>query len=309
MFPASVHPRQFLVRLDEGRELAEAVESVCRDAGIGAGWVRAFGTLRGARLASGADASTVAEIDGVAELVSFDGSIAMVGDRPILRGAAVVAFSAAGIPTTRGGTLVEARCDDVEAVVVAFDGIEARREPTQDGSFRLVVAGSTDERPGDEPAAAVLEPAAAVLEPAAAEPKRVDAARPVERKRSRPPTAGRGSEAATRRAASAAPTAGTTHPPKSAKPAPASAWAKVAAASKSVQDGILDDDGEIDVDELERGDTILHPSLDKCSVVAVINDDAIKVRLPNGSVRKLMMRSFRLIAEPGEERTFKIVRK
>ena len=83
----------------------------------------------------------------------------------------------------------------------------------------------------------------------------------------------------------------------------------MAAASKSVQDGILDDDGEIDVDELERGDTILHPSLDKCSVVAVINDDAIKVRLPNGSVRKLMMRSFRLIAEPGEERTFKIVRK
>ena len=52
---------------------------------------------------------------------------------------------------------------------------------------------------------------------------------------------------------------------------------------------------------------INHPSLAACTVVNVVNDDAVKVRLPNGSVRKLIMRGFRIYREGNK--TFRIERK
>lgn len=80
-----------------------------------------------------------------------------------------------------------------------------------------------------------------------------------------------------------------------AKPkASPSDWARVVAASQNLVD---EDDGEVDVDELERGGLLLHPSLNECTILAVISDDAVKVRLPNGSVRKLVMRNFRVFAD------------
>jgi hypothetical protein len=84
-------------------------------------------------------------------------------------------------------------------------------------------------------------------------------------------------------------------PPKAK--ASAGDWARVVEASQNVADD--EDDGEIDVDELKRGDVLLHPSLAECTILAVISDDAVKVQLPNGSVRKLVMRNFQLFAEGG----------
>ena len=58
---------------------------------------------------------------------------------------------------------------------------------------------------------------------------------------------------------------------------------------------------------IDRGDTIDHPTLEKCVVVGVLGDDAVKVRLVNGSVRKLVMRGFRLYREGDHH--FRIERK
>ena len=72
-------------------------------------------------------------------------------------------------------------------------------------------------------------------------------------------------------------------------------WGAVAAVSATAAAGGWgedSDDGEVDVDELERGDVLKHPQLAECRVVSVISDDAVKVQLPNGSVRKLVMRGF-----------------
>jgi hypothetical protein len=66
-------------------------------------------------------------------------------------------------------------------------------------------------------------------------------------------------------------------------------WAAVAAASDSLGTGPVD---EVDPDELRRNDVLLHPSLGRCYVVSVINDNAVKVRLANRSVRKLMLTIF-----------------
>lgn len=82
-------------------------------------------------------------------------------------------------------------------------------------------------------------------------------------------------------------------------PAPAAgggSWGRVAAAS----DRAREDDAaleEVDTDELSRGDILIHPKLGNCRVLGVVSDDAVRVQVPSGSPRKLMMRVFRMYRE------------
>ena len=77
------------------------------------------------------------------------------------------------------------------------------------------------------------------------------------------------------------------------------------ALSNQIESGETGED--VDVEDLQRGD-VPHPTLNQCTVVQVLGDDALRVRVPNGAVRKLMMRPFRLLQD-GSERVFRIEKK
>ncbi len=98
--------------------------------------------------------------------------------------------------------------------------------------------------------------------------------------------------------ASLPPRATPTHPiaPATAPAAGGAGWGRVAAAS----DRAREDDSaleEVDTDELSRGDILIHPKLGNCRVLGVVSDDAVRVQVPSGSPRKLMMRVFKMFRE------------
>ncbi len=252
-----------------GHELASSIKMAASRLGIESGFVRAFGFVRDVQLR--ADGHLIET--SAATLVSLTGSVTSVNSQPVFRGTALVTYVSGGVPITVGGELVSAFADGVECW---FDGADAAApKPARRDGPPPRHAKPKPETPPQLPFEDVApEKEKAPTPKAAAAPKPAPVkAKPVP---SRP---------APKPAASS---------PAKAKASPGD-WARVLEAS---QNAISDeDDGEVDVDELERGDVLLHPSLDECTILAVISDDAVKVRLPNGSVRKLVMRNFQLFAE------------
>jgi len=70
-------------------------------------------------------------------------------------------------------------------------------------------------------------------------------------------------------------------------------WASVAKVSAVVQ-AEQGSTGELDPSVLQRGDVVLHPTLGRCTFMNVEPSGAIRVRLRDGGVRKLVMRFFRI---------------
>lgn len=253
-----------------GHELSSSIKTAASRLGIESGFVRAFGFVRDAQL----------RVDGqlieasAATLVSLSGSVTSSGSKPVFRATAVLSYMSGGVPILVGGELVSAFADGVECW---FDGVG---DPA-------VSESKPPRRDGPAPRHAKPKPApAAVATPElpfeSSQPEKVEA--PI----AKAPRPERPQARVARPQPAAAPAA-----PK-AKASPGN-WARVLEASQSVAED--EDDGEVDVDELERGNVLLHPSLAECTILAVISDDAVKVTLPNGSVRKLVMRNFRLFAE------------
>lgn len=243
-------------------------------------WIRAMGAVSGVELACGD--RIVGPVDGT--LVSLDAVVS--GDA--IEATASVAAEIGGVPMTVSGILVGGRADVVRAVVIgsAAELVAAEVAPSMDAS-----RGTPDESPATAGPAPRQAPRTSAAEhaPASGSPGASRVA----------PSTPRRNEASSVGAAAAA----VASPPKKSV-----GWGDVAAVSAKVAAGALDaDDGEVDVDELDRGDTIDHPTLEKCVVVGVLGDDAVKVRLVNGSVRKLVMRGFRLYREGDHH--FRIERK
>ena len=93
-------------------------------------------------------------------------------------------------------------------------------------------------------------------------------------------------------------------------PPPAAAaldWGAVTAFSAKVQADIENSD-DVDLDALKRGDVLLHPSLGRCRFHEALGEDSAKVLLPNQSMRKLMMRVFRIVPA-GPDRVFNLIKK
>lgn len=306
-------------------DLIDAVEELCVEAEATSGWVRGFGTAEDVRVEVGSGEVHFDE----AMIGSMDGSVARIGDRVSVRLAVVITSTAAGVPVTVSGYLLSARCADVEVALLPF-GAEATRVAVSGGVPRLEVSGAGSpvhsargvaraaERPNDMPtrpvAAAPSALRTAEREGSSGQPRpsegraSVPSVASAERSGGGPSRPASGAAGLAERARGGAPQPAAEAPrpavdsPRPAAEAPrpvasAGDWAAVAAASAKVSAGDWEEDGEVDVDELERGDTLRHPALDVCTVVGVISDDAVKVRLPNGSVRKLVMRGFRLFRE------------
>lgn len=100
--------------------------------------------------------------------------------------------------------------------------------------------------------------------------------------------------------------------PVATRPAPAAPasgldWGAVTAYSAKVQEEI-ENSSDVDLDELRRGDVLLHPALGRCRFHEAIGEDSAKVLLPNQSMRKLMMRVFRIVPA-GPDRTYNLIKK
>lgn len=256
-------PRGFAVTVGLKRltngPLDELLGEAASSLGVRAGFVRGLGFVRDARIRVGESEVTVTN----ATVVALNATV-HTGDSTLVRATATLSYSYGGVPVVVAGEVIAA---DVESLECWIDG-----------------APSPARAPDDAPPPQHAKPKAAAVEPA------VQSTAPAKAERTATPKATRPNRPAPRASSPAEPKIA---PKPKASPAD---WARVVAAS---QDLTEQDDGEIDVDELERGDVLLHPSLDACTILAVISDDAVKVRLPNGSVRKLVMRNFRLFAEGG----------
>lgn len=84
----------------------------------------------------------------------------------------------------------------------------------------------------------------------------------------------------------------------------AGGWSRVAAVSAQVA-GLDADDQEVDADDLERGDVLLHPKLGRCLMLGLSGSDAVRIRVPSGSARKLTLRPFR-VYRTGNGREFEL---
>jgi hypothetical protein len=268
-----------MVKTISNTPLLEGLRSTGSGHGVDV-WVRAMGTVSGIELACGD--RLIGPVDGT--LVSLD---AVVGDGRI-EATASVATEIGGVPMTVSGVLVGGTAGVVHAIVInaatSHSGTESppNVEPTREARDEQSVRGGSVSTPAPPKPTATRAP-----EPVS---PRAPSAQTAEPRRSAASSVG---------AAAAA----VASPPKKSV-----GWGDVAAVSAKVAAGALDDDdGEVDVDELDRGDTIDHPTLEKCVVVGVLGDDAVKVRLVNGSVRKLVMRGFRLYREGDNH--FRIERK
>ena len=105
----------------------------------------------------------------------------------------------------------------------------------------------------------------------------------------------------------AAPLSGLSSPPPPPSPAAALDWGAVTAYSAKVQEDI-ENSYDVDLDHLKRGDVLLHPSLGRCRFHESLGEDSAKVLLPNQSMRKLMMRVFRIVPA-GPDRVFNLIKK
>ncbi|MCB9520465.1 MAG: hypothetical protein H6699_06280 [Myxococcales bacterium] len=277
-------------RLSPGDELVTTIATLCDAAGVAEAWIRAVGRADSARLRVGAVDVEIGEC----VLASFDARWRASNGGWQLRATAVVSFSTGGIPQTVAGEVTRLVCDDIDVVFVG--GAEAPDGAVPTGSAPPPPAERATSSPAERRTSSPAAPSSSPASRPAPTPA-PSGASSLERAPSPAPRPAEGRPAAspTRREAPAP------------SPAPASAWARVAAVSQAVSAGAGDDD-EVDVDELQRGDVLLHPSLAKCIVVGVAGDDALNVRLANGSVRKLKMSELRLVRE-GSDRVFRIERK
>ncbi len=293
-------------------ELIARVEEACAARGLTAGWVRGLGSVKNARLGRNGDVFAVYD---EATLVSLDASVATLVGRATVRATAVLSVDCGGVPMTVSGELVSATCKQVELAFFGFDGIAATRQAGPGGSMTLEVEEVEGAAPAVAAAPRAAAPAPAPAPRSAPAPSRTASSTPSRTASSTPSRTERTPRpeleqsrsdrrdrleplAANRGTASRQRAAGASGGGKAAD------WSTVAAVSAAVSAG-TDLENEIDVDELLRGDVLQHPALSACTVVKVVSDDAIKVQLADGSVRKLMMRPFRILRD-GEGRNFKI---
>ncbi|MFT4703580.1 MAG: hypothetical protein ACI81R_001272 [Bradymonadia bacterium] len=266
-------------QVSDGAALFPAVERWIAASGLRGGWIRGFGSVSHCTFGGTGEPRQIGPAPELS-LASLDIYFENVGSELRLRASAVVGIEAHGTHTTVAGELTAATALDVVLTLLSS------------GSLRAHVDDAS-------PAPAVPSRASETVRTSAAKESPKKAARGV----ASPPAPSRASQVSRPSPAIE---------PKKRASAPASSpadWAQVSAMSEQLQSEADDEyANDIDVDELKPNDILLHPSLNRCLVVRVEGDDAVRVRVPNGSVRKLMMRPFRLIGTE-TARTFRIQKK
>ena len=276
----SEHEGVLELRLAEGEEVAGAVTAALLSLGWPTGYVRASGRYEQIRLSDGRNSSatvTLADDEGGLLLSLEGGWDARKSER--LRLMATALATLGGQPTLRGGQVLGLIAADITVLL------------QRSAAFGAAASAG-------QPARTVYE--AAAPRPAAP-PQVVSRSIPAPIAPPRPST----SQGGSMRVQPAAPLSGLSSPPPS--PAAALDWGAVTAFSAKVQADIENSD-DVDLDHLKRGDVLLHPSLGRCRFHEALGEDSAKVLLPNQSMRKLMMRVFRIVPA-GPDRVFNLIKK
>jgi hypothetical protein len=278
----SEHEGVLELRLAEGEEVAGAVTAALLSLGWPTGYVRASGRYEQIRLSDGRNSSatvTLADDEGGLLLSLEGGWDARKSER--LRLMATALATLGGQPTLRGGQVLGLVAADITVLL------------QRSVAFGAAASAGT-------PARTVHEVAA--TRPAAP-PQVISRSTPAPIAPARPST----SQGGSMRVQPSAPLNGLSSPPPPPSPAAALDWGAVTAYSAKVQEDIENSD-DVDLDHLKRGDVLLHPSLGRCRFHESLGEDSAKVLLPNQSMRKLMMRVFRIVPA-GPDRVFNLIKK
>lgn len=262
-------------RLERGAKLPDALEEVCREAGLSAAIVRAEGVLSHVELAcfdieSGEYVSCF-EADGGFELVALQGNLSMMGSTRILNAHAMLAYNEHGQCRTTGGQLRAATVYSVEFVIEGLDDVVLER--SMDAAIQLPVlsrlesvaptAATSEPQPQDPVAAPQHEPVVAETKPSRATAKETSKpTRPTAPEMPQPPRREKAPH---------------TPAPKAAR-ASANAWKAAAQRAEEILE--RDETGDEEAIELSPGDILLHPRLGECTVVRVEDESAAYIRLP-----------------------------
>ncbi len=277
----SEHEAVLELRLAEGEEVIGAVSAALLSLGWPTAYVRASGRYEQIRLSDGrpgAGSVTLTDDEGGLLLALEGGWDARKSERLQLMATALATLG--GQPTVRGGQVLGLLAADVTVLL------------QRSTSFGASASASPSHRAATENAPS--RPAAVpVVVSRTAPPSPVAAPRPST------------SQGGSMRVQPAAPLSGLSSP--AAPPAAALDWGAVTAFSAKVQADIENSD-DVDLDALKRGDVLLHPSLGRCRFHEALGEDSAKVLLPNQSMRKLMMRVFRIVPA-GPDRVFNLIKK
>ena len=278
----SEHEGVLELRLAEGEEVAGAVTAALLSLGWPTGYVRASGRYEQIRLSDGRNSGatvTLADDEGGLLLSLEGGWDARKSER--LRLMATALATLGGQPTLRGGQVLGLVAADVTVLLQRSAAFGAAASAGQAARAHQEVAPP---RPAAQPQVISRSTPAPIAPP-------------------RPST----SQGGSMRVQPAAPLSGLSSPPPPPSPAAALDWGAVTAYSAKVQEDIENTD-DVDLDHLKRGDVLLHPSLGRCRFHELLGEDSAKVLLPNQSMRKLMMRVFRIVPA-GPDRVFNLIKK
>jgi predicted DNA-binding protein with PD1-like motif len=273
MIASTPEARHLLLRLPDGARFTEALSSVLRDHVVLAGWVRATGTLADVELRV-VDARTGAlgaprRIEGHAQLVAFEGAIALAGDDPSFGARALLVREGPLGVETFAGELVDARVVAVEVLVTALDQVTATRTAAPSGLGVLATVALT-------PAAASSSPSLPSLPAAPSPPNASPAPAPSWA------DAARASDVATKPAQAPRPPPAETPRPA---PAPTSHGGSAVMPQKLARPASVDEDDQICPDP---GDVVEHFAFGRCEVLKS-DGDRLHVRAKDGRIKEIAL--------------------
>ena len=276
IFRVSRASERLVGRLDTGDELVETLSNVCDDHGVTAAEIRAVGHFDAIELLHFNSAEqryeTLVDGEGNFELVSLSGNVSKLGDEVALRLDAVFNVVGPVGPQMVGGQLRRARAQSAEFVIETFSDLEMERKLDPE-SGRLVLEG-IERKPGAADAASSASGATTSPAPSAPGDSSADSS-----------SGESGSSMSWDEAIAEA----DEKEKKKKKRRNGATTSRVS--SKSADQEEHDPFAGYDFDEpmMARGDLLDHPKLGTCRILSVEDDQYVKIRLPRGRVRKLML--------------------
>lgn len=257
IFQEALQTRRLVGQIQEGEDVVETLEELCRENDVRAGQIRLFGTLSSVELmrfeAEAQDYVTAHRGEGEYTLSTATGNVSRMGDQVVVRLEGVLSARGPAGPQLLTGQLRRAEAVACEFVIEIFEDLEIERRLESD-SGRLEVHAIRRTEKRDE-----IEEA----------------------------DSGSGSEAIAGKGMSWGDAA---EEAEEAAKAPSSTPDE-AAGDAPRQRSAEEIYGEVDLDEplIESGDILEHPKLGNCRVMKVEDGEFVHVRLPRGRIRKLSL--------------------
>jgi len=305
--------------VDTGKDPVEQLTKIVELRNIMAGVVRAMGTLTGVELIRLKDGSwqDVPLGEGEYQIIHFNGHVARVGSSPALRVEVLLAVDGPAGTQLVHGHLKAAEVIEFEYALTAFDDVHAERR-LDAGLLRLadIKANQGFIPPVTQAATATAPAKTQPSEPAPDAPQR-PVRGPVERIAE--PRLGRVEDVTPK----AAPRPVRPEPEEEPEDEPqtSTSWADVveasSEASKSTRQGKrplptpksrkapeYDDDRAL----IEPGDILDHPTLGRCRIMRIEDEDFAHIRLERGGIRKLALEVCEIshVKEEGNRNIFKV---